>query len=167
MIGTFILLGLFPLLCIYACFSDLFTMRISNRVCLAITALFPFFALSSGMDLNTTGMHCLTGAIVLGVSFSLFATGWIGGGDAKLVAAIGLWIGTGQIWEYIAISFILGGVITVALLALRQYPLPAFATRQGWIMHLHDKKTGVPYGIALGSTSLIILPHSDVWRFLV
>jgi prepilin peptidase CpaA len=119
------------------------------------------------MELSTVGMHMLTGFLVLFVSFSLFATGWIGGGDAKLVAAIGLWVGSGQIWEYIAISFILGGALTVALLSMRQHPLPAFAARQEWLLHLHDNKTGVPYGIALGTTSLIILPHSDVWRFLI
>jgi prepilin peptidase CpaA len=167
MIGSFILLGLFPLLCIYACFSDLFTMRISNRICLAIAALFPFFAVSSGMDVSTAGLHVLTGLLVLFVSFSLFATGWIGGGDAKLVAAIGVWVGFGQLWEYVAISSILGGALTIALLSMRQHPLPAFAANQKWLLHLHDKKTGVPYGIALGVASLVILPHSDVWRLLI
>jgi prepilin peptidase CpaA len=167
MLGSFILLGLFPLLCVYACFSDLFTMRISNRICLAIATLFPFFAFSTGMELSTTGTHFLTGFIVLFISFSLFATGWIGGGDAKLVAAIGIWVGFGQIWEYVAISSVLGGALTVALLSMRQHPLPAFAARQQWLLHLHDKKTGIPYGIALGIASLIILPHSDVWRLLI
>jgi prepilin peptidase CpaA len=166
-ITSSILLVLVPALCTYACFTDMFAMRISNRVCLAILALFGVFAIVSGMPLALAGWHLLAGLIVLCVSFALFASGWIGGGDAKLVAAISVWIGFGQLWEYIAISSVLGGFLTMAILAMRSHPLPAFAANQPWVMRLHDKKSGVPYGIALGVTALIIWPHSSFWAAVI
>jgi prepilin peptidase CpaA len=158
-----ILLGLVPALCAYSCFTDMFSMRISNRVCLSILALFGVFAALTAMPLALVGWHLLAGLIVLIISFTLFATGWIGGGDAKLVAAISVWIGFGQLWEYIAISSVIGGFLTMAILAMRAHPLPAFAAKQNWVIRLHDKKSGVPYGIALGLTALIIWPYSSFW----
>jgi prepilin peptidase CpaA len=164
MINSAILLVILPVLCSYACFSDMFSMRISNRISLAIVGLFGVFALTSGMALHDAGWHLLAGFLVLCVSFGLFATGWIGGGDAKLVAALSVWFGFGQLWEYIAVSSILGGFLTLALLFLRAQPLPLFAMSQDWILRLHDRKTGIPYGIALGVTALMIWPHSVVWQ---
>ncbi len=165
MLSAIILTAVLPALCIYSCFSDMFSMRISNQVCLAILGLFGVFVLVSGMPLMDAGWHLLAGLIVLVVSFGLFAAGWIGGGDAKLVAVIAVWTGFGQLWEYLAISSALGGALTIALLLVRSRPLPAFALRQSWMFRLHDKKAGVPYGMALGATALFVLPHSSVWRF--
>jgi prepilin peptidase CpaA len=167
MITTSILLVLVPALCAYACFTDMFAMRISNRVCLAILALFGVFALSSGMPLALVGSHLLAGLVVLCISFALFAFGWIGGGDAKLVAAISVWIGFSQLWEYVALSSVLGGFLTLSILAIRKHPLPAFAANQPWVMRLHDKKSGIPYGIALGITALIMWPHSSFWAVVL
>lgn len=164
MIANAILLAVVPGLMAYACFSDLFTMRISNRICLAVAGLFPVAALAVGMGMPDMGMHLATGLAVLAVSFTLFALGWIGGGDAKLVAAVATWFGPAIIVEYLALSCILGGALTLALLYARTQPLPAGLMQHGWIAHLHRGTTGVPYGIALGSAALIVLPHSAIWK---
>jgi prepilin peptidase CpaA len=161
-ISSVILMILVPALCAYSCFSDMFEMRISNRICLSILALFGVFAAVTAMPLATFGWHILAGLLVLVVSFTLFAFGYIGGGDAKLVAAISVWVGFGQLWEFMAISSVLGGFLTLAILAVRKHPLPAFAAEQPWIMRLHDKQSGVPYGIALGLTALLMWPYSSL-----
>jgi prepilin peptidase CpaA len=163
MIASVIMLGLVPALCIYSCFSDMFTMRISNRVCLTILALFGVFAIVTTMPLSLVGWHLLAGTLVLCVAFSLFAFGWIGGGDAKLVSAVSVWIGFDQLWEYIALSSLLGGFLTLGIMIMRSHPLPLFAMNQSWMVRLHDKKSGVPYGMALGITALIIWPFSSIW----
>jgi prepilin peptidase CpaA len=156
-----------PLLCTYACFSDMFSMRISNRLSLAVLSLFPVFALSIGMGWTVFGWHMLAGLMVLTVTFGLFAAGFIGGGDAKLTAALAVWIGFGQLVEYLVLASVFGGALTVGILFLRQHPLPAFAARQSWIMRLHDSKSGVPYGIALGVAALVLFPHSAVWKAII
>ena len=58
----------------------------------------------------------------------------------------------------------LGGLLTLALLMLRQWPLPAVLARQDWIMRLHEKSSGIPYGVALASGALLILPHTEIFR---
>ena len=156
-----------PLLCTYACFSDMFSMRISNRLSLAVLSLFPIFALAIGMGWTAFGWHMLTGVAVLAVTFSLFAAGYIGGGDAKLTAALAVWIGFGQLMEYLLLSSVFGGALTLGILFMRQHPLPEFAARQSWIMRLHDSKAGVPYGIALGIAALVLFPHSSVWKAII
>jgi prepilin peptidase CpaA len=167
MIAQAILMALLPCLLAYACFSDLFTMRISNRVCLFVLALFPVAALVAGMALPAIGLHIAAGFVVLAVSFTLFAFGWIGGGDAKLVAAAAVWFGFELVLEFLALSCLLGGGLTLGILLGRQYPLPAGLQAQGWLAHLHASTTGIPYGIALGAAALIMLPHSAVWRLAV
>jgi prepilin peptidase CpaA len=167
MIAQAIVLALLPCLLAYACFSDLFTMRISNRVCLFVLGLFPIAAVVAGMGSADIGMHLLTGAAVLAVSFTLFAFGWVGGGDAKLVAAAAAWFGFDLVLDFLALSCLLGGALTLGILVLRQHPMPAGLRRQDWLMHLHAQTTGIPYGIALGAAALIILPHSAVWRLAI
>ncbi len=70
-------------------------------------------------------MHSAAAFVVLAISFSMFAAGWIGGGDAKLVAAIALWLGFDQLFSFLILASIFGGLLTVSLLMVRRYALPA------------------------------------------
>ena len=42
--------------------------------------------------------------------------------------------------------------------------MPAFALGWQWTSRLHDRRKGVPYGIALAAAALFIYPSSPVWR---
>jgi prepilin peptidase CpaA len=167
MILQTILFVLLPTLLAYACFSDLFTMRISNRICLFVLALFPVAAFAAGMAPAEIGWHLAAGLAVLAASFALFAFGWIGGGDAKLMAATAVWFGFELVLEYIALSCLLGGALTLGILMARQHPLPAGLLERPWIAQLHATTTGIPYGIALGIAALIVLPQSAIWRLAI
>ena len=48
--------------------------------------------------------------------FAMFALGWIGGGDAKLAAAIALWLGWGALLDYSLSAAIYGGALTIVIL---------------------------------------------------
>jgi len=92
---------LFPALMAFAAASDLFTMTISNRVSLALTAGFLLLAPLSGMGGTDFLMHLGAGAVVLVVAFGCFAMGWVGGGDAKLAASAALWFGFAELMNYL------------------------------------------------------------------
>lgn len=155
---------LFPAVMAYAAFSDLFTMTIPNRVSLLLIAAFVALALLTGMPLKTFGLHIGAGLVVLTVTFTMFALGWIGGGDAKLAAAIGLWCGFGVLLDYLLIASVLGGLLTLVILYWRTSNLPGFALKVMWIFRLHHHKTGIPYGIALAAAGLIVYPETEIWR---
>jgi len=157
-----LLFAIFPAAMVYAAASDLLTMTISNRISLALVAAFVLFAPLVGMDLQAFGLHVAAGAIVLAVTFACFAFGWIGGGDAKLAAVIALWLGLDHTLEFVVTASVYGGLLTLALLSFRGAVLPAFAVRQPWVQRLHDKRSGVPYGLALAAAALTVYPGS-VW----
>ncbi len=158
------LLVVFPLLMALAASSDLLTMTIPNRLALALVASFAVVALVAGLSLDALLMHVAAGALILLATFTMFAFGWIGGGDAKFAAATALWLGFGVLLDYLLIAAVAGGFMTLALLAMRQVPLPGFAIRWRWLTHLHDNRTGVPYGIALAGAALAVYPQSELWR---
>lgn len=157
----------FPMLMAYAASSDLLTMRISNRLVLLLLGCFFLIALLVGLPLDLVGMHLAAAAVVLALSFAFFALGWIGGGDAKLVAATTLWFGFGGMLQYLLYASLLGGALTLSLLAVRRWPLPLQLKQVGWIDRLHDAKTGVPYGIALAAAGLLVYPSSVIFQRLV
>jgi prepilin peptidase CpaA len=152
---------LFPALMAFAAASDLFTMTISNRVSLALAAGFLVLALLSGMGPYDILTHIGAGAAVLVIAFACFAMGWIGGGDAKVAAAAALWFGFGHLMDYLLHASLFGGALTLLLLQFRQWPLPYAFAGQAWLLKLHAKESGIPYGIALAIGALAIYPETD------
>ena len=154
-------LSLFPALMAFAASSDLFTMTISNRVSVLLVAAFFVLGFLGGMDLPTMMSHVGAGLLVLAVAFACFAMGWMGGGDAKVAASVALWFGFAHLLDYLTYASLFGGVLTLLLLQFRQWPLPGALSRQAWLLRLHDKNTGIPYGIALAIGALLIYPQTD------
>ena len=153
----FVLL-LFPALMIFAGLYDLFTMTIPNKISLALVAAFICVAAAAGLGWQAIGIHLAVGFVLLVVTIGLFAMGWIGGGDAKLFPAAGLWMGTAHLLEFAVIAAVCGGLLTIAILFLRSLPLPAGLAGQAWLARLHDADRGVPYGVALSAAGLIVYP---------
>jgi prepilin peptidase CpaA len=161
---SFALAAAFPILVLAGGLCDLLTMTIPNRISILLASLFVAFALVSGMAGHEILWHFALAALVLVVGFTFFSFGWIGGGDAKLAAAIALWLGTDSVLEYFLLAAIGGGALTIALISIRRFPLPAFALGWDWLTRLHHPKTGIPYGIALAGAALFILPETALWR---
>jgi prepilin peptidase CpaA len=153
---------LFPAVMAFAASTDLFTMKISNRVPIALAAGFFALALLDKVPVADIGNYLAAGLLVLAVSFVFFARGWIGGGDAKLAAATALWFGWAHILDYLLVASLFGGVLTLALLEFRRRSLPPVLAKQAWVARLHEPTGDVPYGIALAAAALIIYP-STIW----
>lgn len=160
MVLDLVRLLLFPALMAFAAASDLLTMTISNRVSLALAAGFVVLALLGGMGPYDLLLHLAAGAALLIVAFGCFACGWIGGGDAKIASAAALWFGFGHLLNYLLYASLFGGILTLALLQFRQWPLPYMLAGHPWLARLHAKESGIPYGIALALGALMIYPDT-------
>ena len=154
------ILLIFPAAMTLAGSMDLFTMTIPNRISLLLVAGFFCLAPFAGLGWTEVGMHVLTGLAMLMIGIAFFAKGWIGGGDAKFFAATALWLGYEHLFEYALVAAVMGGVLTLALLMIRFFQLPAMLAKIGWIARLHNAKHGVPYGIALAVAGLMIYPNT-------
>jgi len=164
MFAEILVLGALPLLLVAAAGWDIASFTIPNFVTLALMAVFAVFAIAAGLSAADIGWHVLAGFVGLFIGFTLFALGFIGGGDAKLFAAVLLWLGLKDFLPYALLASIFGGLLTVGLMLLRQYPLPALLSRQGWIVKLHDAGSGVPYGVALVAGAFFLLPSTEIFR---
>ncbi|GAA2826560.1 prepilin peptidase CpaA [Aminobacter aminovorans] len=156
----------FPFCMMFAAISDMLSMTIANRVPLLLLAVFVVVAPLTGMAWSDMGMHIAAGALLLTVTFGLFALGGMGGGDAKLIAATGVWMGFGMpLMEYLLTATILGGVLTLAILVFRSSPLSHVVGRNMLLKNFSEDAKGVPYGIALGLGGLLAYPSSPlvVW----
>ena len=154
------LLILFPFCMVFASVSDFLTMTISNRVPVILTLAFLVLAPASGFSAELVGLHLLVGLGALVITFGFFAAGWMGGGDAKLIAATALWFGpNAALLDYALLGSVYGGALTLMLLSARSSMVPA--TGVACVDHLLEKDTGIPYGIALGAAGLTVYSSSS------
>lgn len=155
------ILVIFPFCMVYAAVSDALSMTIANRVSVLLVLAFALAAPLTGMDWTLYAWHFAAFAMVLGVTFALFALGAMGGGDAKLMAATALWMGFGvTLVEYLFDAAVLGGMLTLALMALRASPVGTLIGSRRVAAYFTDPKAGIPYGIALGTAGLMAAPGS-------
>jgi len=149
-------LAAFAGLVLYAACSDVARLIIPNWVSIALVAIFPIAALIAGAPWMDVGMHILFGAIVLAVGFVLFQFNIIGGGDAKLLAAVSVWTGVAAFMPFFVWTVIAGGVMALALLTARQ--LIPVGSYPGFVEHLLKKQNGIPYGVAIMIGALMAIP---------
>jgi prepilin peptidase CpaA len=155
-------LTVLPAAVAFAAAMDLFTMKIPNPISVLLVAAFFPMALLAGLDAWTMADHLAAGLLMLVLGVLLFMPGWLGGGDAKLMAAIGLWIGADNLLAYMVHVALAGGLIAVAFFSARAVPLPRALLGEAWALRLHRRDTGIPYGLALAGGALLVYPQT-VW----
>ncbi|WP_170459069.1 A24 family peptidase [Ruegeria arenilitoris] len=129
--------------------TDLTEYRIPNLYCLIGVAL--FLVGSPALGLHEVGLRLIAAGLCFGICFALFAAGWLGGGDAKMLPVVFLAIPTQALSTYMlllsaAMAF---GLTSLTLLRLfvRQPTGKLAATLSG---------REFPLGIAIGLSGLIL-----------
>jgi prepilin peptidase CpaA len=164
MIAEILVLVALPALLTVAAGWDLASFTIPNFLSIALTALFAVFAVTVGLSWHAAGWHLLAGLVGLCIGFALFALRYIGGGDAKLFAAVALWLGFSDLLPYALLASVFGGALTLGLLVVRRWPLPAMLLNYPWIVKLHDSRSGIPYGVALAAGAVVLLHDTEIFR---
>lgn len=158
-----ILLAIFPIMMAFCAAYDLLTMRIPNWLSAVLIIGFLAAAIFAGLPWQLIGMHFIAFLIALAVCIGLFIPGWIGGGDAKFAASTVLWMGMSHAVPFLLYVAIAGGLLTIIILVFRFAVNAAMLPKWNWLLKLHDKKVGVPYGIALAAAGLIIFPQTPIF----
>lgn len=122
--------------------SDLTGRWIPDSVPLGLLILFAFYALTGG-HLAPVWTHLAIGTVLLLVGFTLFAFGGLGGGDGKLMASAGLWIGPHDLTLFLLGLGLLS--LSLALFAL----LPFDTTRR--------LRANLPFAVAIAPPAIVLL----------
>ena len=158
-----LILVVFPFCMVFAAVSDMLTMTIANRVSLLLVAVFAVVAPLAGMSWADYGWHFAAAVFVLCITFSLFALGVMGGGDAKMLAATALWMGFSfELLQYVVYASLIGGVLTLLIMMYRGSPLSTFTGNNIFLRNFANTDAGIPYGVALGISGLIVYPSTSL-----
>lgn len=125
-----------------AAVEDGWRLRISNLVVLGVMASGIAAMIYADIAWDAWQPVALA-ALILAVGTPLFAKGWMGGGDVKLLAATATWFTFDGGWRMLAAVAVAGGLLTLIALLLRR-----LRRRESGIA-LFRKDVGVPYGIAI------------------
>ena len=159
---TLLILGVMPALVIVGGLNDLLTMKIPNWISgLLVLGFFPA-ALVVGLPPLTMADHVGVGALALVVGAGMFALRWIGGGDAKLMAAACLWLGLAGSGMFLLWTGVMGGVFCLALLFARFHSRPYLLGAPPWVMQLMEPRGDIPYGVAIAAGALMAYPASPL-----
>lgn len=135
---TLLLAGLLTAL-VAAAATDIRSRTISNALNAGIALAAPLYWWATGVSLwPGAGLQILFALAVFAAFAGLFAIGAMGGGDVKLIGALALWFPVTPFFSLLTLMAILGGLLTVVMLAIHK-----LRPREGAIE--------VPYGVAIAA----------------
>ncbi|MGH6987928.1 MAG: A24 family peptidase [Caulobacteraceae bacterium] len=153
------LLAFFALIVIIAAVKDLSSYIIPNWVSAALAAVFVPSALLLHAPLPLIGQSLLVGVAMLALGIVMFALKWMGGGDAKLMAAAAPWIGLAGLPRFVLFTALAGGILGMALIAARSVWLRPFTIAgPAWARRLATPGAEAPYGVAIAAGALAAFP---------
>lgn len=152
--------------------TDLRERRIPNWLTVAGASTAIALAAFSGADALEASILGFTAA--LGLSIPFFALGALGAGDAKLLAAVGAFVGIGGLLPVLLYSAVAGGVLGIVFAIRRGVILPAILQTRGLLLHAatlgrHGSRSTIedpnaqtiPYGVAIAAGTVLasLFPH--------
>ena len=154
-----LLINIFPALVIVAGLKDVTSFTIPNWISGVLILGFFVAAPTVGLPIQAIGAHAVVGVGALVAAIGMFAAGWIGGGDAKLFAAAGLWLGPEAVGPFVIITALAGGGLAVALLQFRAgWVRDVVPSGPRWVERLREPKGDAPYGVAIAAGALAAYP---------
>lgn len=147
-----------PLL--YAALQDYRSMRIPNWISIAIASGFFLYAGTHWFHVNFS-MHILIAVVLFVVTYSFWMLGWLGGGDVKILTAVGLWLGPVYSLPFIVLLAVFSGVLSIGLLIVKRMTddtdLNTYAETVRRIVQI--SRTGAcPYAIPICLAAFATLP---------
>lgn len=153
----------FPALVILAAIGDVRSMTIPNWISLALAGLFVPVALILGLPPLQVGTHLAVGVIALLIGMALFALRWLGGGDAKLMAAVMVWLGASAALPFVVWTAIAGGIFSLFLLITRSHVPILAGVGPEFSRRLFQPKGDIPYGVAICIGALVAFADSAIF----
>lgn len=138
---TYGLLAALAIALLAAAVTDIRRRQIDNWLNAAIALGAPLFWLAAGLPLAAIGWQFAVALGSFAIFAGMFALGWMGGGDVKLLTALALWIQPWWFAQVIVVMAIAGGALTLAFVAWH------LVTRR-------REKPEIPYGIAISGAGL-------------
>lgn len=103
-----------------AAVADVRRFEIPDGWSIAVAALFAGFAIAE-WPMPGWWQHIAACVVVFAAGVALFARGWLGGGDVKLLAACALWTGFEGLPWLIAGTTLCGAVLALFMLGARRF----------------------------------------------
>lgn len=158
------------LVLLWAAVHDLIARTIPDCLSLALAGLGVTLHLLSG-DLSRLVAVLATAATVAMLAALCWLRGWLGGGDAKLFAAVALLLPPPEVPIAIAAAMLAGGPLAlVYAAAARRVPVPSRhrATLLGRAVRAEAWRLArggpLPYAVAIAAGTLAILLSSEPWQ---
>lgn len=154
--APFILGGLLAVAAVW----DLWCYRIPNWLCLTLAVAMVPVALVHPWGIDWWS-HVMAGGLLLAIGVGLYMVGWLGAGDGKLLAAVGLWVGLGDLATVGLYILLAGGALALGLVVLRTL-LQGLGTAVPAVGRLHLptvllSREPVPYGVAIAAGTLLAI----------
>jgi len=140
------LLAILALLLLVAAATDIRSRIIPNSLNLAIALLALPWWFALGLSGSEILLQIALSIAVLALFGACFAAGMMGGGDVKLLAALGLWLPFGALATMLAWMAIGGGVLTLAMLGAAR-------------LRKASARPEIPYGVAIVAATLLVVAN--------
>ena len=128
-----------------AAIEDGWRLQISDWTSGAI-ALGAFLAIGLNGPIVGLWQNFLLFVLVLVIGTAMFARGWMGGGDIKLLAASVLWFDLSSGWKLLVSIALAGGVVALFVIFVRKLSWPDRLRQQVLLL---KPREGIAYGIAI------------------
>lgn len=164
----FLLYLIFPFLVILGAVYDIYRYLIPNIIPLAIFFSFYIFSIfHPNIGWTIFIEHHIVFMTTFIIVFIFFIYNIFGGGDAKLIAASSLWIGSVDIFTYIVAIIFAGGILTFFVIYLRAQACYPLILQNGCLRGLYFSRHGnnnIPYAVSISMGTLFILPETVIYK---
>ena len=97
-------------------------------------------------------------AVTLACGYIIFALKFMGAGDIKLITALALWVGLQNLPDFLFITSVIGGVLSLALWGGRKLlPYVPQCPKKDNLPRILQDGAPVPYGVAIAIAFLIMM----------
>jgi prepilin peptidase CpaA len=143
-------------LCLTAAIGDARRLIIPNRISFSIALLYPAFVIAGGLTVDWPGA-LIVATFVLAAGFSAYSCGFLGAGDAKMLAAASLRAGPGLIAPFLFDTALAGGAMALGMWGLHRWRRAASLSDVLTVGPASGfERTPMPYGVAIAVGALFV-----------
>jgi prepilin peptidase CpaA len=137
----------------YATWTDIRARIIPNPLNAGIALAAPLWWWANGLDFwPDAAIQIAIALAALIVFMGAFAVGAMGGGDVKLIAALGLWLHQWDMARMLVWMSLAGGLLTAGMLIAHN-------------IRKSEEKLEIPYGVAIALATAALIAERYIYHF--